>query len=165
MKILSAILIICLSFSSKATPPANVAQNSVAQSFELDTLQGENFQLKDTLGQVIYLDFWASWCGPCKISFPDMIELQTEFEKEGFLIVAISVDDDIDDAIRFSQRFPVNFTILGDTEGHVAALYNVPVMPTSYLIDRSGKITHMHTGYRPGDIEQLQQKIGDLVDE
>ncbi len=160
MKILSAILIFCLSFSSIATPP-----NSVAQGFELDTLQGENFQLKDTLGQVIYLDFWASWCGPCKISFPDMIKLQTEFKTEGFLIVAISVDEDIDDATRFAQKFPVNFTILSDTEGHVAALYNVPAMPTSYLIDRSGKIAHVHTGYRPGDIVQLKQKIRDLVDE
>lgn len=160
MKILSAIFIFCLSFASTATP-----RDSVAQNFESNTLQGENFQLEDTLGQVIYLDFWASWCGPCKISFPDMIKLQTEFETEGFLIVAISVDEDIDDAIRFAQKFPVNFTILSDTDGHVAALYNVPAMPTSYLIDQSGKIAHMHTGYRPGDIEQLRQKIRELVNE
>ena len=144
------------------------ADTRTAPDFTLAAVSGESgerVQLASLQAELIYLDFWASWCGPCKISFPDMTALQEEFGARGLKVVAISVDDRRQDVEKFLRRFPVNFTVLHDTDGQVAAAYELPAMPTSFLIDGTGEIRYVHVGYKPGDVESLRQHIAELLNE
>lgn len=141
------------------------AETDTAPTFTLNTLDGEEISSDSLRGKVIYLDFWASWCGPCKVSFPDMRDLQSEFGEDVLQVIAISVDNNPDDARRFVERFEPNFIILSDPEGAIADRFSIPTMPTSYLIDHHGNIRHMHKGYRPGDIDKIKPLVTALTRE
>jgi len=138
---------------------------SVAPTFTLNTLDGETVSTDSLRGKVLYVDFWASWCGPCKVSFPDMHALQEEFSEEQLQVIAVSVDTNPEDARRFVNRFEPNFLVLSDPEGAIAERFNIPAMPTSFLIDQDGNIRHMHKGYKPGDIDKLKPLIAALTGE
>ena len=98
-------------------------------------------------GQWVYLDFWASWCTPCRLSFPWMNQLQREWAPKGLQIVAINLDSQRDKALQFLQRHPAQFTVLWDAAGHSAKAYDVQAMPMSYLIDTQGQIVSAHRGF------------------
>jgi thiol-disulfide isomerase/thioredoxin len=98
-------------------------------------------------GQVILLDFWASWCGPCKVSFPAMEILHKRYSDRGLSIVAVSVDDNRADMERFLKENRVTFATLRDATQKLVAAADVPTMPTSFLIDRRGKVRFIHKGY------------------
>src|SRR3954462_4909555 len=98
-------------------------------------------------GQVILLDFWASWCGPCKSSFPVMEELSKKYAGEGLIIIAVSVDEKKENMQRFLKSEKVSFTVVRDAEHKLVAAADVKAMPTSLLIDRFGKIRFIHTGF------------------
>lgn len=115
-------------------------------------------------GKVLYLDFWASWCGPCRVSLPAMNELYREFNDQGFEVVAVNVDKDAADASRFLKQHPVNYYVVTD-DGSLPKRFGVKGMPTAYLIDRSGKIRRVHEGFRPGDEQRLRQQIRHLLNE
>lgn len=117
--------------------------------------------IKSTAGEVVYLDFWASWCGPCAKSFPFMNELSKKYKDKGFKIVAVNLDENIDDAKAFLAKIPANFTIAVDTGGQCAQRFEVKAMPSSYLIGRDGNIRHIHLGFRSEESE----KVGVLVDQ
>jgi len=114
-------------------------------------------------GKVIYLDFWAAWCDPCRISIPEIVKLQAELGSQHFVVLAINLDTEIDEADQFLVRFPVNYTVLSDPEGRIAELYQLPGMPTSFVIDKSGKIALRHVGYRLGDIDTIKNIIEELL--
>lgn len=152
------LLVPVLAFASDAT-------TSTAPSFTLNTLDGESVSTDSLRGKVLYVDFWASWCGPCKVSFPDMHALQEEFGEEKLQVIAVSVDNNPDDARRFVSRFEPNFLVLSDPDGAIAERFSIPAMPTSFLIDQQGNIRHMHKGYKPGDIEKLKPLIAALTGE
>ncbi|MBL6690635.1 MAG: TlpA family protein disulfide reductase [Pseudomonadales bacterium] len=144
---------------------ASEEPTGAAPTFTLNTLDGEPVSTDSLRGKVLYVDFWASWCGPCKVSFPDMHALQEEFGEEQFQVVAVSVDSNPEDARRFVRRFEPNFLVLSDPEGAIAERFNIPAMPTSFLIDQQGNIRHMHKGYKPGDIDKLKPLIAALTGE
>ena len=98
-------------------------------------------------GQWVYLDFWASWCAPCRLSFPWMSQLHREWAPKGLQIVAINLDSQRDKAMQFLQRHPAQFTVLWDAAGHSAKAYDVQAMPMSYLIDPQGHIVSVHRGF------------------
>jgi thiol-disulfide isomerase/thioredoxin len=98
-------------------------------------------------GQWVYLDFWASWCAPCRLSFPWMNQLQREWAPKGLQIVAINLDSQRDKALQFLQRHPAQFTVLWDAAGHSAKAYELQAMPMSYLIDPQGQIVSAHRGF------------------
>lgn len=98
-------------------------------------------------GQWVYLDFWASWCAPCRLSFPWMNQLHREWAPKGLQIVAINLDSQRDKAMQFLQRHPTQFTVLWDPAGHSAKAYDVQAMPMSYLIDPQGHIVSAHRGF------------------
>jgi thiol-disulfide isomerase/thioredoxin len=130
-----------------------------------------SFQLEGKLpeelkGQVILLDFWASWCGPCKNSFPAMEEMTKEFTGKGLTIIAISVDEKQENMREFLKSVKVSFTIVRDAQHKLVAAADIRSMPTSFLIDRSGKIRFIHAGFDRDktkreyvkEIEQLLQE-------
>lgn len=116
-------------------------------------------------GKVAYVDFWASWCGPCAQSVPFMNQLHAELHKEGLEVMAVNLDEDREAAADFLARHPAQFTVAADPEGKCPALYEVKAMPTSYLIDRHGKIRHVHLGFRDSDKAEIRAQLEKLLQE
>jgi cytochrome c biogenesis protein CcmG/thiol:disulfide interchange protein DsbE len=110
-------------------------------------------------GKVVYIDFWASWCVPCRQSFPWMDGLGRELEREGLVIVAVNVDHERADAERFLRQFAPQFRIAYDPEGALAERYQVRGMPTSVLLDRAGRTVFVHQGFRDRERESLEKQI------
>ena len=110
-------------------------------------------------GKVVYVDFWASWCGPCKQSFPWMNEMHAKYAAGGLEIIAINVDVKASDAERFLAATPAKFGVAFDAKGDTPKQFGVKVMPTSYLIDGDGKITLVHSGFREADRAVLESAI------
>lgn len=125
------------------------------------TLPGKTgvVKLSDMKGSVIYLDFWASWCGPCRQSFPWMNRMQAKFKDKGFQVLAVNLDAKTDQAMKFLSQVPADFTIAFDSKGQTPRVYGVKGMPTSFLIDRNGKVLWQHAGFNSADTQELEQKI------
>jgi thiol-disulfide isomerase/thioredoxin len=116
-------------------------------------------------GKVVYLDFWATWCPPCRKSMPALNQLRNELEPSGFEVVAINLDEKQDDAKQYLKKYPVNYPIIFDSTASCAKVYELKGMPTSYLIDRQGVIRDVHVGYRQGDIKKIRSKAQALLEE
>lgn len=110
----------------------------------------------------VYLDFWASWCVPCKYSFPFMNELQRDLGDEGLTVIAVNVDSDTNKAHAFLQTTPAQFSVQYDPQGVIAELFQVPVMPVSYLI-KDRQIIGRHVGFKTSDQEPLREQIEKLM--
>lgn len=113
--------------------------------------------------RVIYVDFWASWCAPCKQSFPWMNKMQARYHDEGFDIIAINLDDQPANANNFLRKVPADFTVAYDPKGDIAQRYGLTVMPTSFLIDRNGHISYVHRGFKSEDRDVMESRIKALV--
>ena len=113
------------------------AINVPAPDFTLESRSGENLRLEDHRGEVVMLNFWASWCGPCRQEMPLMDELYSQYKDLGFTILAVNVDENREEAHRFLDKVPVNYPILYDPESSVSELYEVQAMPTTVMIDRT----------------------------
>ena len=114
-------------------------------------------------GKVVYLDFWASWCVPCRQSFPWMNEMHREYGKDGLVILAVNLDQVHDDAETFLQKYPAEFTVRFDPAGQLAQQFKVRGMPTSALLGRDGKVLMVHEGFRTKDKDTLEQSIRDAL--
>ncbi len=134
-----------------------------APELSLPGLGQPTVDLAGLRGKVVYLDFWASWCGPCKQSFPFMNELQTKYRGEGLEIVAINVDAKRDDADRFLADVPARFAVAFDAKGESARRFDVKAMPSSVLIDRNGKVFAVHKGFRDEDRKDLEVRIAQAL--
>ena len=142
-------------------------EGEIAPVVALPLLQDSRgpISLAEYEGQIIYLDFWASWCPPCLVSMPIMNEIRNGLQDEGiaFEVLAVNVDSDPDDGIDFLLDSPVDFVVLSDPEGTSPAAYGVRGMPTSYLIDPEGKIVMVHEGFKRSDGEKIEQKILEMA--
>lgn len=121
--------------------------------------------LESLRGKVVYVDFWASWCGPCRVSFPQLEELRAELSGKGFEVLAISVDEDEADSVKFLSDVPVSYPVVWDGVGSTPIAYGVMGMPTGYLVDREGIVRDIHQGYRKSDGEKLRTVIIQLLGE
>lgn len=133
-----------------------------APAFDLPTNNG-SVSLNSLKGKVVYLDFWASWCSPCRKSFPWMEKIQNRYKDEGLEVIAVNLDKSKDKANEFLKQFHSNFTVAFDPEGQTAEHYKVMGMPSSYLIDRNGQLHMSHIGFRESDTDELETKIRDLL--
>lgn len=131
-----------------------------APAFTLPTLDGSGkMSLEQYRGQVVYVDFWASWCGPCRKSLPLLNELRQELHDQGFEVLAINLDDDAADGLRFLEQFPVQYPTLHDSQGDTPQRFGLRGMPTSYLIDRQGNLVAKHEGFKPSDMKKIRQQV------
>ena len=159
--LLSVILSLSILFTAAASA---VSEGDLAPDFTLPTLDGqESKALSASHGKVRYLDFWASWCIACRVSIPEMIVMQQELGEERLAVIAISVDEWIDDATRFLSRYSVNYDNLSDPHGKIAEAYGLLAMPTSFVIDPEGRITLIHQGFKPGDMTAIRAHIDELL--
>ncbi|MFI4868014.1 MAG: TlpA disulfide reductase family protein [Steroidobacterales bacterium] len=116
-------------------------------------------------GHVVYLDFWASWCVPCRQSFPWMQELKNTYERQGLAVIAINLDHDRADADQFLQQFHPDFAVQFDPQGTFAEQFKVAGMPTSVIIDRHGVARFTHIGFRSADREASESELRALLAE
>jgi thiol-disulfide isomerase/thioredoxin len=110
--------------------------------------------LPQTSGKVVLVDFWASWCAPCKASFPTYARLNSEFASKGLVIVAVSVDQDATSYAAFVRKFSPPFFVELDNEQKLVREVQVPTMPTSYLLDQEGRVRYVHPGFHGSETEQ-----------
>jgi thiol-disulfide isomerase/thioredoxin len=116
-------------------------------------------------GKVLVVDFWASWCAPCKASFPTLSSLQTEYAEKGLVVLGISVDEKKDAYERFLTRTKPTFTTVRDGGHHFAGEVKPPTMPTTYLVDRKGRVRFVHPGFHDKTPEALRREIVQLLEE
>ncbi len=139
-----------------------------APDFQLNSLantSGAQLRLGDYRGKVVYLDFWASWCGPCQRSFPALEQLRQKYAARGFEVVAINLDENSADALNFLKQYPVSFPIAQDSSGKIGETYALTGMPSAFLLDADGKVAQVLEGF-DGDKElaALETKVQTLLD-
>ena len=125
--------------------------------------QHKQIELSKYRGKIVYVDFWASWCQPCRKSFTWMNKMQSLYGSEGFKVIAINLDESRTKADKFLQQIPANFDVAFDPQGNTAEAYKVKAMPSSYLIDKNGKIVHANLGFRGNDEDKLEAEIRKLI--
>src|SRR5436309_15010672 len=140
-----------------------VATGETPPQFALLDANGNLVSLEHLRGRVVYVDFWASWCGPCRRSFPWMNEMQRRYGSHGLSIVANNVDKNRADAPRFLTETPAEFTVVYDWPGAVPAVYAVKGMPSSYLIDAGGNVVVVEQGFRDGSAAAIEERIRALI--
>ncbi|HHJ35191.1 MAG TPA: TlpA family protein disulfide reductase [Gammaproteobacteria bacterium] len=155
-------LISCILFVSMLSAHNSFAALAQAPEIDLPGMNGR-VTLEQFKGKVVYLDFWASWCKPCKKSFPWLRDLERNMADQGFEVLAVNLDKDRALADEFIKAMDVNFTVAFDESGDIASEYKLKGMPSSYLIDRDGKLYGSHIGFREKDKEKLEQSIRELL--
>ena len=163
------LLLAATSAASVAGNPSSVVQphGVLAPDFALPAISNETgiLALSELRGKVTYVDFWASWCGPCRLSLPAIDGIYQDLKTQGFIAIAVSVDVVDDDALDFLKRYTVSYPVVIDTEGTVPKDYAVQGIPSGYLIDRGGMIREVHAGFKKGDELKLRASIEALLAE
>jgi len=126
---------------------------------------GGQVSLAALRGQVVYVDFWASWCVPCRLSMPTLDGLYREHRARGFAVVGVNKDVSTDDATRFLKRVPVTFPLVQDAGDRAAKAFDVKAMPSGYLVDRRGVVRKVHRGFTPETAAELAKEIETLLKE
>ncbi len=162
-KMVQFTLMLSLAFGSALSSAKEM--NEPAPDFTLKSRQGENLRLEDFRGQVVMLNFWASWCGPCRQEMPLMDAIYEQYKDLGFTVLAVNVDENREEAHRFLDKVPVSYPILYDPESEVSERYNVQAMPTTVMIGRDGNARFIHYGYKPGYEDEYEKQIRQLVRE
>jgi thiol-disulfide isomerase/thioredoxin len=160
-RLLTACLIslVCVSLAGAASV------KGPAPNFTLKSLGGKNLKLSEMTGNVVLINFWASWCGPCREEMPLLNALHKKYAPLGFTVLGVNVEEDVDGARRFLKNVPVDFPILLDNTNKVSKQYKVVAMPTTVVVDRDGNMRYLHEGYKPGDEKKYRQMIKKLVRE
>ena len=138
-------------------------KGQTAPEIALKDLGGKPIKLSSLKGKVVLVDFWASWCGPCRESMPFLEKLSKSYGEQGLVVLGVNIDNDVAAARKFLKELPVSFSVVNDAEKSVAKAYAPPTMPSSYLIDRQGKVHVVHAGFRRSDAAKLEAEIKNLL--
>ena len=137
-------------------------RDAVAPDFALPTTGGQ-VALSELRGKVVYVDFWASWCAPCRQSFPWMKSLSERFADRGLVVVAVNLDKDRAAAADFLARYPVPFAVAFDPSGKTAAAFHVQAMPSSFIVGRDGTIVAEHQGFEPATGRHVEEQLKEVL--
>jgi peroxiredoxin len=136
-----------------------------APDFTLKSLDGKNLKLSEMTGNVVLINFWASWCGPCREEMPLLNALHNKYEPLGFTVLGVNVEEDVRGAKGFLKNFPVDFPVLLDNTNRVSKQYKVIAMPTTVVVDRDGNMRYLHQGYKSGDEAKYRRMVKKLIRE
>jgi len=161
LRSLPALLLLAAGLTAGATAPAP----SPAPDFSLPARDGGEVRLSSLKGQVVMINFWATWCGPCRKEMPLLEQLQAKYGPLGFTLLGVNVEPDSAAATAWLKSVPVSFPILFDTRNAVAESFGVQGMPSSVFVDRAGRVRYVHRGYQPGDESQYADLIRSLAKE
>ena len=155
--VLSGLLVSLPAWSASISGPA--------PNFTLKSLGGKNLKLSEMTGNVVLINFWASWCGPCLQEMPLLNDIHKKYEPLGFTVLGVNVEENSSNARAFLADRGVDFPILLDTKNIVSQLYDVVAMPTTVIVDRDGNMRFIHRGYQSGDEAQYRKMVKKLVRE
>jgi peroxiredoxin len=147
------------------TAAAPLAPTSPAPDFTLRTLDGQKLRLGEQRGRVVLVNFWATWCGPCRQEMPHLNKLYEKYRSSGFVLLGVNVDDDTTQAAGVATRLGVTFPVLPDADKRVSRQYDLSAMPSTVLIDRDGKVRYLHRGYQSGYENTYDKQIRELLKE
>jgi len=136
-----------------------------APGFTLKSYSGKNLKLSEFRGQVVLLNFWASWCGPCRQEMPLLNDLHKKYKKLGFSVMGVNVEEDSAKARKIVKDGKLKFPVLFDVKNKVSELYQVSAMPSTVIIDRNGNMRYVHKGYKPGDMSAYKKWVKKLIRE
>lgn len=136
-----------------------------APDFALKSSSGENLRLSEYRGDVVMVNFWATWCGPCRQEMPLLDEMFSKYERVGFSLLGVNIDENSSKAMNMVSELGVSFPIVFDTRKEVSKLYEVDAMPVTVLIDREGTVRYVHHGYKPGYEQMYLDQIKSLLRE
>jgi len=162
---LKCLMLVAVCALSTLATSNSIASDPAAPDFNLPSKTGEAIALAKLKGQVVMLNFWASWCGPCRTEMPLMDQIYKKYSAAGFTLLGVNVDTDSTDAQKFLSQVPVSFPIAFDRDNKVSKLYDVSAMPSSVFIDRKGNVRALHRGYKPGDENEYLAQIRSLIRE
>ena len=140
-------------------------QSSPAPDFALKSLSGNNVRLSELRGQVVLVNFWASWCGPCRQEMPLLDQLHNQYKPLGFTVLGVNVEQNSDAARHYLKDLAVHFPVLLDSTNTASKAYDVQVMPTTVIVDRNGDVRYVHKGYAAGDEAKYQDVVRKLISE
>ena len=165
LRISRGLLGIALAACAGAAVPA-VTPASAAPDFTLRTMGGgPNLKLSEQRGRVVLVNFWATWCGPCRQEMPHLNRLYEKYRGSGLVLLGVNIDDDTRTAADVAAKLHVAFPVLLDTDKKVSRLYDMSTMPSTVVIDREGRVRYIHRGYRDGYEATYDQQIRELLKE
>jgi peroxiredoxin len=142
-----------------------LANAEPAPDFTLKNSAGDNVRLAEQRGKVVMLNFWASWCGPCRKEMPLLDDMHKRYNKAGLELFGVNVEKNTADAEKLLRELGTSFPILWDGDSKVSKLYNVNAMPTTIMIDKDGKVRYVNRGYKAGDENKYIEQIRELIRE
>lgn len=144
---------------------AAIAHATPAPDFTLKSDNGENIRLAEQRGKVVMLNFWASWCGPCRTEMPLLDDMHKRYSKAGFVLYGVNVEQDPAAAKKLIEDLGVTLPVLYDSDSKVSKLYKVDAMPTTVVIDKKGAVRYVNRGYKAGDENKYRDQIRELIRE
>ncbi|MBC7983130.1 MAG: TlpA family protein disulfide reductase [Candidatus Obscuribacterales bacterium] len=152
-------------FNASGTLAASNLQGQSAPDFALRTLKQQNLRLSEFRGEVVLINFWASWCGACRQAMPGLNELHDKYHRAGLVMLSINLDDEVHRAMHMAQSLKIAFPVLLDERKDVGRQYQVDNMPMTLLIDREGIVRHVYVGYNRGDERKYLTEVRSLLNE
>ena len=157
--------LLALSCLLLSMPAWTASVSGPAPNFTLKSLDGKNLKLSELAGNVVMINFWASWCAPCIQEMPLLNNIHKKYKPLGFTVLGVNVEENSDNARAFLADRAVDFPVLLDSKNLVTQLYDVIVMPTTVLVDREGNMRFLHQGYKSGDEAQYRKMVKKLLRE
>jgi len=148
--------------------PLVVAADIVGQpapDFALRSMKGPPVRLSEHLGEVVVINFWATWCGPCRQEMPLLDELYGKYQLAGLALLSVNIDESTEPAIEMAQTLEISYPVLFDTRKEVSRAYDVGAMPVTVLVDRAGVVRYVSEGYKPGYEKRYTEKLRELLNE
>ncbi len=167
VRILKVARLLAVAVLAAAAAGANAAvtPSASAPDFTLPSLDGPNLRLQEQRGRVVMINFWASWCGPCRVEMPHLARLYEKYRGSGFTVLAVNIDESPQKAASLATQLGMRFPVLLDTDKKVSRLYDLSTMPSTVLVDRDGRVRYVHRGYRDGYEETYDKQIRELLRE
>ena len=165
MKIRKVLIGLALTAIAATSAASSNLTGQPAPDFALRSSTGENLRLSEYRGDVVMINFWATWCGPCRQEMPLLDDLYNRYQRVGFNLLGVNIDDDSSRAMDMMAELGVNFPVLFDDRKEVSRMYDVDAMPVTILVDREGNVRYVHQGYKPGYEEMYLDEIRSLLRE
>jgi peroxiredoxin len=165
MKFRNTLVALIFGLCAASSLASSSLEGQVAPDFALKSSTGDNLRLSEYRGDVVMINFWATWCGPCRQEMPLLDELYNRYNRVGFNLLGVNIDDDSRRAMQMVEELGVNFPVLFDARKEVSKLYEVEAMPVTVIVDRTGTVRYVHHGYKPGYEEKYLDQIRSLLRE
>ena len=163
--VLGSVVVGLFGISAASAWASTVKLKEAAPDFTLRTLDGPNLRLEEYRGQVVLINFWASWCGPCRQEMPILDRLHQRYEDTGFAVLGVNVEGEDAPAKKIVDKTNVTFPVLIDEGQKVSELYDLEAMPSTVVVDRNGVVRYVHRGYKPGDEAKYVEVVKKLIRE